>query len=163
MTPDSLTKAIEHRSAGEFAEAETLLKQMIDTGTQDGSIYYHMAWTCDAQGKEREAVPYYETAIRLGLPDENLRGALLGLGSTYRALGEYKKSAEILKQGVAQFPEAAEFPVFLAMALYNLHQPAEALGLLLKTLVKTSQNDGIIRYQKAILFYHDKLDETWDT
>jgi tetratricopeptide (TPR) repeat protein len=162
VTDDRLASAMAHRAAGNYADAENLLLQLISADPQDGLAHYHMAWTCDAQGKERAAVPYYETAIRLGLPDEALRGALLGLGSTYRTLGEYAKSAEILRQGLARFPEAAEFAAFLAMTLYNLNQPAQAVGLLLKTLADTSRDEGVIKYRRAILYYHDKLDLIWD-
>jgi hypothetical protein len=47
------------------------------------------------------------------------------------------------------------------MALYNTGNHDEAMELLLKTLANTSGDPGVLRYQRAILFYADKLDETW--
>jgi tetratricopeptide (TPR) repeat protein len=120
-----------------------------------------MAWLCDTQGKESEAVPYYERAIAQGLAGEDLRGAMLGLGSTYRCLGQYDRAVDMLRAGIERFPEAGEFAVFLAMALYNTGQHTEAMSLLLSTLVQSTHDDGIGAYRNAILFYHDKLDQTW--
>ncbi|TCP68322.1 tetratricopeptide repeat protein [Baia soyae] len=54
---------------------------------------YVSAWSHDVLCLESEAIPYYERAIELGLSKEDdLEGALLGLGSTYRVLGQYEKS-----------------------------------------------------------------------
>jgi len=38
---------------------------------------------------------------------------------------------------------------------------AEAMELLLKVIADTADNDGIQNFQRAILFYSDKLDEVW--
>jgi hypothetical protein len=47
------------------------------------------------------------------------------------------------------------------MAWYNTGRPAEAVELLLTCLVETSANEVILSYQRAILFYANKLDQTW--
>ena len=86
---------------------------------------------------------------------------MLGLGSTYRTLGMYDKSKEILEQGLQEYPEAREFNVFYAMTLYNLGQYDKAMALLLKEIGETSNDEGIKSYRKAIAFYSDKLDQIW--
>ena len=88
-------------------------------------------------------------------------GALLGMGSTYRCLGEYQKAKEIFQRALELFPERNEYKVFLAMAYYNLGEYAKGMELLLNSLAETSKDEGVIRYQRAIRFYADKLDETW--
>jgi tetratricopeptide (TPR) repeat protein len=158
---DRLAEAIRLREAGRLEEARASLLELVAAHSDDATINYQCAWSHDALGLEREAVPFYERAIALGLPDEDLKGALLGLGSTYRSLGQYQKAIETLGKGAALFPEQRSFEVFLAMALYNTGAHAQAMERLLRALAETSADESIQRYKRAILFYSDKLDETW--
>ncbi len=156
-----LDKAIVLRSTGDYAAAEVIMNELHHAHPTDALVNYHFAWLCDVQGKEAQAVPYYETAIANGLSDEALRGALLGLGSTYRTLGMYQQSVATLKQGIDRFPDAKEFPIFLAMALYNIGDYKQAVSDLLKLLLTVSDHPTIQRYQAAITLYADDLDKTW--
>lgn len=158
---DKLAMAVEHRKAERYDEARQILEELYKATPNDPIVNYQYAWLHDRMGDERGAVPFYERAIQQGLAGEDLQGALLGLGSTYRCLGEYDKSVETLRRGMTEFPDAREFPTFLAMALYNTGKHAEAMELLLLTLVETSSDEGIKGFEEAIRFYADKLDETW--
>lgn len=156
-----LAEAIQFRIEEHYTEAEAILSELHANYPNNVLVNYHFAWLCDVQGKEKEAVPYYETAIKNGLDNIDLRGALLGLGSTYRTLGEYEKSVETLKQGMTLFPEANEFRVFLAMALYNIGDSKEAVSSLLKLLVDVSDDSSIQRFKRPIVLYAEDLDRTW--
>ena len=158
---DSIETAIQLRKADKGKQALAMLQRLLKKQPNDAHLNYQIAWSCDSEGQDRQAVPYYEAALELGLAGEDLRGALLGLGSTYRTLGEYEKSALTFKAGIEFFPDAREFQVFLAMACYNLGQHHEAMTLLLRTVAETSNDEGILSFKKAILFYSDKLDQTW--
>jgi tetratricopeptide (TPR) repeat protein len=81
---------------------------------------YYCAIAYDMGGQEQAAAPHYEQALATGLPDQERRIALLGLGSTYRVLGDHHKSAEILRQGLKEYADGREFEVFLALTLYCL-------------------------------------------
>lgn len=94
---------------------------------------------------------------------DELEGALLGLGSTYRTLGEYEKSRNTFLQGIASFPENKAFQIFYAMTLYNLKEHNQAMKLLLTCLVDTTADEQLLNYQKAIRFYADKLDVIWES
>jgi len=59
------------------------------------------------------------------------------------------------------YNEEPVFDVFYAMVLHNLNQHEEAVQLLLKKVVQTSANEGILSYQRAIEFYADHLNEIW--
>lgn len=158
---EKLAQAIQYRTEKRYDEARQIFEELITVSPDDPQINYHFAWLHDSQGDESGAVPYYQKAIDCGLSGEDLRGALLGLGSTFRTLGQYENSIEVLQKGCDTFPNANEFPVFLSMALYNVKRHHEAMELLLKTVVSTTRDDGIKRFERAILFYADKLDETW--
>lgn len=157
-----LAEAIKLRSAQQYEESRAILEKLYAEFPQNAQVNCQFAWLCDTTGQEREAMPYYERAIELGLDDSDLLEALLGLGSTYRCLGEYEKSAATLREGMRRFPDNPEFAVFLAMTLYNLGQHTESMNLLLNTIGQYSIHPRLDRYQRAILFYHDKLDKMWE-
>jgi tetratricopeptide (TPR) repeat protein len=95
MAEKSLEEAIKLRTSDRPKEAISILKELLKATPNDPEINYQMAWTCDFMGRESEAVPYYENAIANGLKVDR-SGAMLGLGSTYRCLGEYNKSLKVL-------------------------------------------------------------------
>jgi tetratricopeptide (TPR) repeat protein len=113
-------------------------------------------------GLEREAVTFYQRAIDAGLSGADLAGALLGLGSTLRGLGQYAAALECLERGVKSFPENRAIQVFHAMALYNSGRPKESVSTLLRLLAETSSDTEIIGFKRAILLYSDDLDRVWD-
>lgn len=86
---------------------------------------------------------------------------MLGLGSSYRTIGEYEQSQKIFRKAIELFPENLSFQVFYSMTLYNLGEHNEAMQRLLKCLLETTSDEKILQYQKAIQFYANALDETW--
>jgi len=122
-----------------------------------GRADYEEACALDRKGREREAAPRYELAIARGLTPGERRGALLGLGSTYRCLGSYGKAVAALRRGQRQFPQAREFDVFLAMALYHVGRHGEAMKLLLRVVADTSSDPGVRSYRRAITFYANQF------
>ncbi len=155
-----LNAAIKLREEGHLAEANAMLSALLKTYPDDADINYQYAWCCDAMGLEKEAVPYYEKAIALGLSQSDLQEAYLGLGSTYRTIGEYGKSKAIFQEGIEKF-DCNVYRVFLAMTLFNLEEHKEAMSLLFRVIIDTSQDEGIERYRKAISYYSDKLSMKW--
>ncbi len=145
------------RHGGQVDHVLDLLVKLDARFPNIAEIAYQLAWTHDVLGHEREALPHYERAIALGLPSNELAGALIGLGSTWRTLGQPARAAEVLRSGRAQFPDHREFEVFLALALHDLGEHAEALQLALTTLIETSEDPGITSYQRAIRFQAGKL------
>ena len=158
---ERLASAVQLRESGSHDEARQLLLELHSEFPHDPQVNYQCAWIHDLLGMEREAIPFYEKAIRADLKEADLKSAFLGLGSTYRCIGEYQKAVDTFQQALNLFPDSPEFNVFLAMAYYNVHEHAKAMELLLNCLVNTSRDEGILRYQRAIRFYSDKLDQTW--
>ncbi len=158
---DSLGNAIVLREQGDLRGANEMLLRLVEVSTDDPLLNYHCAWSCDALGLEREAVHYYVRAMHLGLPDEEMQGAILGLGSTYRALGMYQDARDILEHGIETFPDNKALMVFFAMTLYNLRLYDKAMEHTLLVLAETSTDHRIERYRRAIEFYASRLDEKW--
>lgn len=129
---------------------------------EHSKILYECACTHDMLGLEKEAVPYYEKAIALGtLETEDLRGAYLGLGSTYRCIGEFEKSIALLTEGISLFPDDHSLKVFLALAKYSAKDFEGSVQILLDCLVETSSCQHVKQYERAIRYYRDHLDQTW--
>jgi len=153
-----LDEALHLRSEGRLEEARDLLVRLVEAYPDHPEIRAHAVFVHDALGLEREAIPHYEAALRLGLAGPLLADVFLGLGSTWRCLGEYEKARAILEQGVERFPEDRALQVFLAMTLHNLGESARAMEILLVQLGETSNDPRLSQYRKTILFYSDKLD-----
>ncbi|MEZ0480371.1 tetratricopeptide repeat protein [Planococcus sp. SSTMD024] len=156
-----LAEAIKLREIGKEKESNKSMMELVESYPEQPLINYQCAWSFDLLGEEEKAVPFYEKAISLGLEGKELEGALLGLGSTYRTLGRYHESKETFLKGVELCPTNNAMKTFLAMTLYNLKEHQEAMEILLQCLVKTTGDEDIQSYKRAIEFYSDKLDETW--
>jgi tetratricopeptide (TPR) repeat protein len=159
---ERIMEGIMLREKGDYPASINYFKKLIEDNPKAGILYYQCAWGHDAMGKEREAVPYYQKAIQLGLNESDLQGAYVGLGSTYRTLGEYENAKHVLKEGKKRFPENMALNIFYSMTLYNLNEHNEAMEILLTLLAQTSKDESIQSYKKAILFYAEQLDTTWE-
>lgn len=127
----------------------------------NAEVQYEAACVHDSLGLESAAVPYYLAALAGTLPAEKRRGAYLGLGSTYRTIGRYEEALSTLQAGLAQFPGAREFNVFLSMVEYNLGRHKAAVEALLVLLAETSTDEGIRTYSGAISFYAQDIERSW--
>jgi tetratricopeptide (TPR) repeat protein len=158
---DRIMEGIKLREIGDYQASIHYFQKLIEDKPTAGILYYQCAWGHDAMGKERPVL-YYQKAIQLGLNESDLQGAFVGLGSTYRTLGEYERAKHVLKEGMKKFPGNKALSIFYSMTLYNLDEHNEAMEILLTLLAQTSEDETIQSYQKAILFYAKQLDITWD-
>ncbi|MGF1517692.1 MAG: tetratricopeptide repeat protein [Nodosilinea sp.] len=143
---------------GQTQAALQIALQIYAGNPDDALTNYYCAIAYDANSQEQQAAPHYERALAQGLAGAERRFALLGLGSTYRVLGEHEKSAIILRQGLAEYDGGREFEVFLALTLYCLGDYAQSMELLLRNLAETSQDIHLQNYQQALLYYSKHLD-----
>ncbi len=158
---DRLASAIQLRKDEKHEEARVALLQLHSEFPEDAQVNLQCAWIHDLLGLEREAIPFYEKAVAIGLTGNDLQDALLGMGSTYRCIGEYQKARDTFEKALSHFPNNREFKVFLALALYNLKEHNTAMEILLASLLDTTKDEGILSYERALRFYSDKLDQTW--
>ncbi len=157
---ERIEEAARLMAGGEQDRAEHVLLGVLEECPEDAWANYLMASLCDQRGQERRAVPFYRLALaaREELSEEDLAGAYLGLGSTYRVLGEYEDSRRVLREGLERFPANRALSTFLTLTLYNLGEHREATSTLLKNLVETTGDPDIRDYGRALAFYADRLD-----
>jgi predicted Zn-dependent protease len=158
---DRLARATALRERGELEDARTLLLELRAEFPDDARVAVQTAWVHDSIGLEEEAVEHYEAALAGDLTDEERRGAMLGLGSTYRTLGRDADSDRLLRQAIARFPEFKALRAFHAMTLYNLGRPRDAVEQLLVLLVEATDDPSIERYRRALTAYAQDLDRSW--
>ncbi|AQY50551.1 hypothetical protein PWEIH_15143 [Listeria weihenstephanensis FSL R9-0317] len=148
--------------SGQYQNAKDSAEKALLSEPDNALLNYYAAWSCDGLSIENDAIPYYEKALELGLPKTDLADAYIGLGSTYRAIGNYEKAGETFQKALAAFPENQALAVFASMALYNDRNYKEAMQLAIKIIGETSNDPNIIAYKKAILNYSEDLDAVWD-
>lgn len=68
----------------------------------------------------------------------------------------------MLEEGIKRFPNNHALQVFYSMTLYNLNEHQESMNILLNTIANTTSDLNIQKYNRAIQFYADKLDQTWE-
>lgn len=158
----TIVRAVALREQGQHTVALAILLDCEKTENNNAKLQYEIASTYDPQGLEAAAIPHYERALSLGLTGDDLRGALLGLGSSYRCLEQYSDAVRTFERGMAEFPDANEFGVFLALALYNLGDNRRALQLLLQHIATHSSDKDTAKYRRAIFTYADNPDPPYD-
>jgi len=167
MLQTRLAEAIQLRETGRAKEdleildqARTILLNLAAADAENAEITFQLAICHDNMGRSPEAVPYYVQALSQGLSGSSQERCLLGLGSTYRSMGEYQKAAETLRRGVKEFPNNRALQVFLAMALYNTQHYKEAMELVLNNLMETTSDEKLQYFKRGISYYASHLDET---
>ncbi len=147
----ALAEALQLREMGQAKQDQAMLEQarailleLVAAYPDDAEITFHTTVVHDNLGLERASIPYYVQALALGLSSPDLERALLGLGSTYRGLGDYQHAEETLRRGVREFPHNRAIQVFLAMTLYNKQSYKEAMELLLTNLLETTSDENLL-------------------
>ena len=149
------------RKAGQHEEARQELLELVSAHPESAEAHYQAASVHDYLGLEREAIPFYVAAIEKGISGEALRGAYLGLGSTYRTLGHYAESKQTFLEGLTHFPAANELSVFLAMTQFNLQEHHDAMRSLLNVIAETTNDHNTKQYARAIRLYAEDLTRQW--
>ncbi|HTJ79350.1 MAG TPA: tetratricopeptide repeat protein [Rariglobus sp.] len=152
-----LDAIVSARHGGQVEHVLGLLKKLDARYPNIAEITYQLAWTHDVSGKPAESVPLYEKAVALGLSPAELSGALIHLGAALVSSGQSVRAVDVLEAGRRQFPENREFDAFLALALHGAGRHAEAMQLLLTTLVENTEDIGINAYQRALRFHASRL------
>lgn len=152
-----LAEAVSLRENGLPEQARPLLVALAVEYPDDAEVQYQAAWVHDVLGLEDDAVPYYERALALGLPEPEREGLILGLGSSYRNVGRIADSLALLERGLRDYPANHAMRCFLALTRLSNDEPREALALALDVILDTSADATIDRYRRALSSYRDEL------
>lgn len=118
-------------------------------------VQYELGGAYDYAGQEAEAVPYYERAHALGLPEDLKPRLALQWGSTLRNLGRHEEAIALLEQACQDYPTHAALRAFYALALVSGGQAEKAVVVALEACLMTP--DALDRYQRALGAYVAEL------
>jgi tetratricopeptide (TPR) repeat protein len=88
------------------------------------------AFAHDRAGREAEAIPCYQRALELGLPDQLRQQALVGLGSSLRNVRRHREAVAVLEDAVAEYPDHGGLRFFLALARWSAGEEREAMRVM---------------------------------
>ncbi|MFD1020539.1 tetratricopeptide repeat protein [Thalassobacillus hwangdonensis] len=148
----------------DLEQAHVHIIDLLESHPDDANVRFQIASAHDACGFEREAIRHYSDALKIGLENEVEQQAYIQLGSSYRCIGMYEKAEQLLEEGLKKHPENAAMKAFMAMTKYNLHKNKASLQLLFSVILNQDNTDPwILKYKQALLFYADRIDDTWQT
>jgi len=159
---ETIARAKELRREDELDASQELLLNLLAEHPNDPLVLYEVGGSYDIMGEEKEAIPYYQKAIKAGLDGDELQECLVCLGSSQRNVGQFDEAVETLEKVVNQFPDDNSGKVFLALAYYSDGREDEAVRLLLELLLETTNDQNILNYADPLDYYKDNLDEVWD-
>ena len=119
----------------------------------DGVTEYELGGEHDSAGREQEAIPHYERALELGLPDELVPRCLLQLASSLRNAGRADDALATFDDAIARFPDDAALPLFRAFLLADLGREREALVDVLHLARTRIDAPEIHRYARSLENY----------
>ena len=116
---NKLEKAIKLRTEKRFEAAEHIFKELFFEDEMNANTNYQYAWLLDNLGKEKKAIKHYKKALENNLEIEHRADCYLGLGSSYRMIGKYKKSLKMFDNAILEFPENEELKIFRTLSLFK--------------------------------------------
>lgn len=115
------------------------------------------AYRHDRDGRERDAIGYYDRAFQLGVPEPERKRFLVGYGSTLRNVKRLDDAIGVLGQAVADYPDYPAFTAFLALALLDAGHPREAMAAMLGCAIDVARPGVFDGYERALAEYHQEL------
>lgn len=159
---NDLSCALELRRKGRLIESNQVIMELLQLDSHNASLHYQRAVGLDILGQEIESIPYYVKAIELGLPNDELEYAFVGLGTIYRSHGRFLESKALFELSISIFPGKEQMKVFYAMALYNLGEYRKAIEYLIDVLSWTTTNKDILKHYRAITYLGHRLESSSD-
>lgn len=116
---------------------EELEELLAKRPANDALVLFERASLHDYLGEEAQAVEPYRAAIATGLDPEKLDEARIQLASTLRNLGQAGHAVELLQMVEPSSHVYRDAQAFLALALHDAEEHAQALRVALQTLAPT--------------------------
>jgi tetratricopeptide (TPR) repeat protein len=140
-------------TVAQYDKAEQVFEMILDRTTDEkerAEIYYYLGWIKVDQGKNTEAITYYEKSLEINqksLPENhpNLASSYNNIGAVYDNMGEYSKALSYYEKAleIKQKTLPANHP-HLATSYNNIGEAYDSMG----------------EYSKA-LSSHEKALEIW--
>lgn len=143
----------------EFSDGELIdyFKGLYLRYPKNPRLSYEYGGVYDYLGKEDEAIPLYKEALALGISGSFRIKTLIQMGSTYRNLGKFDESKQVLELAVKESGGDSAAVIFLSMTLFSSGEAGKAALLALRHIYK--EDKGLVqRYRRSIGNYLDELE-----
>ncbi|AGO60782.1 tetratricopeptide repeat protein [Ferroplasma acidarmanus] len=132
-----------------------IFQEPYDDFSENAAYLFEYANVLDFLGKETEAIPLYQKAIKLGLPGKMKIQAEMQLGSSLSVIGEHESAIAILDGVYKDTADPASLE-FLCIALFRSGQADKALKYALNFIL--SSNQGMLpEYSRALSDYVNEI------
>ncbi|WP_241645045.1 tetratricopeptide repeat protein [Rosenbergiella metrosideri] len=149
--------AIALRKNKHYSQSRKRLFSLLTTAADKGPIYLHIAWSYDNQGREAQALNFYQQALEYSLCADDEFEAAFGLACTARCLGRYAEAARHFERLVIRYPARTEIIPFYALCAVALQDTALASRLLMGLVITHPPTDAIADYQSPLVEYWRKI------
>ena len=143
------------KAKGRYDEALAQLDAWLSGDPDNPILAYEMAATLDNQGRELEAIPYYQKALLGELDRLHRVDAIVGLGSSLRVVGRIRESFSVLAAGRQEFPRNQALQVFYALTLERMGNFGDAVSELLDVIAASACEESLDLYRTAIRHCRD--------
>jgi tetratricopeptide (TPR) repeat protein len=114
------------------------------------AVWLESGFALDRLGREQQAIPFYEQALRLGLDGPLLRDALICLGSSLRTAGRARDALRRFQQARRRFPNDVVVELFLALGYHDMRRETDALRLTALACLRESVNSGLAPFRDVL-------------
>ena len=148
-----LPYAIALRKNKHYSQSRKRLFSLLTTNADKGPIYLHIAWSYDNQGREEQALDFYQQALGENLCADDEFDAAFGLACTVRCLGRYAEAARHFERLLSRYPARSEIIPFYALCAINLQDTVLASRLLMELVITQPPTQAIAAYQSTLAGY----------
>jgi Flp pilus assembly protein TadD len=114
---------------------------------KDPFAHFGLATALGMAGRDPEAVPHLEEALRIGLPPRLDNGARMQLANALRLVGRADDAVAMHRQIAVEHPSAAN-DLFLAVALRDAGRPDEGLATAMRAVLTASADETLEAYRE---------------
>jgi tetratricopeptide (TPR) repeat protein len=125
-------------------------RRRVKADAASAPAWLELALALDSRGREREAVPAYERALRLGLEPADRRTALISLASSQRNLGQTTEALRTIERARREFREDPAVEGFAALILLDAGRPERALRVAGLALVREADPEAFGGFGEAL-------------
>ena len=143
---------------GMKSEAVAYFAEIRERRPKSARVHLQSAFVLDRLGREDEAVPLYERALRLGLSGTDARDAHVCLASSLRNVGRPRQGFDLLDGAKSRFDGDVVFELFFALLATETGHANEAIRTLASSLLRESPAEDLGRYRNVLAGkFHDLL------
>lgn len=115
-----------------------------------GKIWLEIGLLYDRRGREAEAIPFYEKALKLGMSQDDRRSCLICLGSSLRTVGKLQEARKTFQRAAKADPGCIAPEMFMALVLCDLGEHQRAVKLLAGLLLKADEAQELDGFRSAL-------------